>query len=587
MIQPIDPALFDGPTLYLGITIDGEELLPRQPVGGSAYALLASKSLDAERLGGQEVEDFVTEQELNEQDIFLTEESVGRASLTNNYGDLNNLPDLSAYVTGDELPDWDLFLTEDEVGTACLTNEYGDLSGLPDLSEFVTEDELPEGLSSIFESAVAARDVPIDIPRGVLQGISSELETEFEGTIKSVAVTVSITHPDVSDLTITLNTPYDTTILLHNGEPGGENLQITYPIERDTAEGHFDDLIGNTISGVWRLDVVDTRLGVEGDRVLESWSIQLEREVEGTSRLQGNLVIDGAIIAENSNLLFGGDGSEGPLIVDEGIVEITSGIHNYSSITIEEGAILTISEPANEVLYLRSKGDCIISGKIDLKGKGALGGAGRTATAERTNSGENGVSGIQDFDFLDHYGGRGLPSSESYYCGGGGGGGIFPGGNGGNEERCRNGGEQWHQYESQITESYIALTKGYFWGVGSGGGGGVKNNRGATTSGTGGNGGGAIVIECAGRLTFTSEIDVSGKDGGDGQLSGSSSGHIGGGGGGAGGTVLILYNELIELSGSIVVEGGAGGQRVGNNAYNGGVGSRGIYQLIKNKHYFP
>jgi hypothetical protein len=66
---------------------------------------------------------------------------------------------------------------------------------------------------------------------------------------------------------------------------------------------------------------------------------------------------------------------------------------------------------------------------------------------------------------------------------------------------------------------------------GAGGGGGRGGASGL--GGDGGRGGGAIVIECAGSLNFSADIDVSGLDGGDGIVNG-------GAGGGGGNPILIL-----------------------------------------------
>ena len=303
-IELIEPAVFDGPTLFLGIIIDEEELLPRQPVGGSAYALLASKSLDAERLGGMEVSDFVTEEELDEEDRFLTEDSVGRACISNDYNDLDNTPELSGYVTGDDLPNFDEFLTATDVGLAALSNNYNDLDNLPDLSVFVPRDEISDFLtetdvapvalsndyndldnlptnsglgdlntdviSSVVTRSYSAENTPITDPQDG-NPVTSTIEFPDSGPIRSVKVTLNISHEDVSELTVTLTSPAGTTITLHQEEE--EGLTITFPDNRQPSEGSLDDFIEEEASGTWTLTLSDQTIG--NVATVSSWSLEI------------------------------------------------------------------------------------------------------------------------------------------------------------------------------------------------------------------------------------------------------------------------------------------------------------------------
>ena len=82
---------------------------------------------------------------------------------------------------------------------------------------------------------------------------------------------------------------------------------------------------------------------------------------------------------------------------------------------------------------------------------------------------------------------------------------------------------------------------------------------GSTPAGAGGAGGGAILIECAGAINITGNINAGGQNGSAGTGSNTS-----GGGGGGGGMVWIIYNILGSNTGTINVAGGAGGTYVGN-----------------------
>ena len=244
-IEPIDPDLFASFTLFLGITIDGEELLPRQPVGGSAYALLASKSLDAERLSGTEVADFVTEQELDDYS-FLTETDVAPIAFSNDYNDLDNLPN-----------------------NAGLEHINTDL------------------LSSVITRDYNSEDTPITDPQDG-EPIISTIEFPDSGTIRGVSVTLDIAHEDVSELTVTLTSPAGTTISLHQGEQ--EDLSINFPDDRQPSDGSLDDFIGEEASGAWTLTLSDQTIGNVG--TLNSWNINITLLSSNITSVSGTLVVE-------------------------------------------------------------------------------------------------------------------------------------------------------------------------------------------------------------------------------------------------------------------------------------------------------
>ena len=82
-------------------------------------------------------------------------------------------------------------------------------------------------------------------------------------------------------------------------------------------------------------------------------------------------------------------------------------------------------------------------------------------------------------------------------------------------------------------------------------------------TGNGGSGAGAMLIECAGVLTLTGNVNAGGVAGTSGIQGGNYVFH--GGGGGGGGTVWIIYNNLGSNTGTINVSGGAyGGTSSGN-----------------------
>ena len=274
-IQPIDPALFDGPTLFLGITIDGEELLPRQPVGGSSYALLASKSLDAETVGDYLPSDFesagAVEAHENETPHLSTEQFEGLTEGGDT--DLHSHPGISNEVN------WDL-------------------------------------LSSVFTSSYASDEEARSIPDANLYGTEMEVSISEQGIIRDITVYVDISHPSVSDLVVMLTSPRGTEILLHNqGEQETADLVLNYDEDREPAEGSLDDLNGEEINGIWNLSVVDREL--ENAGILNAFGLNIEYFSSNTLQIDGYLSLtsdgegQGVISAgENGGLVIsGGTGS--------------------------------------------------------------------------------------------------------------------------------------------------------------------------------------------------------------------------------------------------------------------------------------
>lgn len=255
----------------------------------------------------------------------------------------------------------------------------------------------------------------------------------------------------------------------------------------------------------------------------------------------------------NSNILFGGDGSDGALAISSGTTTIDLGglqvvIKNYTSISITGTAKLAFSNPhANgTIVVLKSQGNVVLTSStnpcIDLSGMGADGGA----------AGAVGKNGTCILDDGAHYGGgcaagSGPPSPYGVA------GTIFTNKN----------------LYSKFT--YNLISKTIFVACGSGGGGGNAGYAGAV-GGVGGKGGGALVIECGGDLNFTGTVSVAGLVGSAG-ANGGANGGGGGGGGGAGGMVVILYITATSTAGTINTIGGVGGAGgSGSNSWAGGGG---------------
>jgi hypothetical protein len=233
-------------------------------------------------------------------------------------------------------------------------------------------------------------------------------------------------------------------------------------------------------------------------------------------------------------------------------------VYHFTTITIGTGVTLILRSPnMTAPVYWLATGDVQIDGIIDLNGQdgqnyttitncgarfsalpgagGFGGGLGKCGTANPAQQGKGP--------------GGGYVNINNPYTGGGGGHKLFGGGAGG------------PAYGNDFLVPLIG---------GSGGGGGSSNNNSA--SGEGGGGGGALLIASPGSIIINGVIRANGGKGGNNYNSG---GNLGSGaGGGSGGNIHLLASTL-NVSGSILTQGGSGGSGYGN----GGTGSVGRIRL--------
>ena len=241
--------------------------------------------------------------------------------------------------------------------------------------------------------------------------------------------------------------------------------------------------------------------------------------------------------------IFGGNGSDGALNITSGTTTIDLlgakvVTKNYTSISITGSGSLAFSNPhaSGTIIILKSQGAVTLTSSADpniqASNLGAAGGAGGTVDA-----GTNGTTAIPLSDSgTSHHGTAGTPGT---------GGTIYA-----NTGLYTITAARYHAF-------------GRFISPGSGGGGGGFN---ANNGGAGGRGGGALVIECAGDLNCTGNIDVEGQNGTNGTVGAGDDGA--GGGGGSGGCCIIFYNTQTAVSGTISDAGGNGG--TGQAAKGGG-----------------
>ncbi len=113
----------------------------------------------------------------------------------------------------------------------------------------------------------------ITIPDNDPQGITRELNVNGNGSLNDIEVTVIISHTWIEDLIITLESPDNRKVILHNREGGSlHDLKKTYKMEGNPAlESFVKDV--KDINGIWKLKVCDLNSSDIG--ILQSWKLKL------------------------------------------------------------------------------------------------------------------------------------------------------------------------------------------------------------------------------------------------------------------------------------------------------------------------
>lgn len=323
-----------------------------------------------------------------------------------------------------------------------------------------------------------------------------------------------------------------------------------------TPSDHFDGIVDDV--RIWNTTRSATEI-----------ADNMNYELLGTeSGLVGYWKLNNSLLDETSNNNDLSNPNSAPFSTDAGayhtinVAGAASIVKNYTEINITSGKTVAFFNPhaSGTIIILKSKGDVTIAGTINASGMGGAGGTGGDGATD--TGGTAGTTGRSLWLTSQNADGGNFGAS-----GGVGGGATTAMTSAEKEPYLFGSGNEWRQNNRTI-----------FIACGSGGGGGGFGDTDDPTSqkdgGTGGRGGGAILIECAGSLNFTGTVDVSGKNGTDGEdvVNATISAAAGGGGGGGGaGMCLILYNELTASSGTISAAGGNGG--AGGDADGGGAGT--------------
>ncbi|WP_419661814.1 peptidase S8/S53 domain protein [Desulfosarcina variabilis str. Montpellier] len=123
-------------------------------------------------------------------------------------------------------------------------------------------------------TVIEVQETPgIQIPDNDPTGIERTLAVSESGQVQDLEVSVDITHTYIGDLTVTLVSPADTPVVLHNRTGGSQdNLVRSYRFADTPA---LQALRGQSVLGAWKLQVADLA-GVDKGK-LNGWGMKISR----------------------------------------------------------------------------------------------------------------------------------------------------------------------------------------------------------------------------------------------------------------------------------------------------------------------
>ncbi len=251
-LNPISPVVFVGISeAWLGMSVEGEPELPRRPMGADAFAFVAGHAATADTA------------------------SVADVALSLNC-------------------------------TACIPQEAldfvlpgTDASSLP----FDGLDEVSNGvLTTTFDTTHNSTDTPV--PNDTLTGlIESTIVVPDLGVVQQFGVALTLTHPDVSEVTITLRAPSGAEFVLHDKTlPGQADLNLSLTHTDPIANGTLTDILNTPSTGGWKLTIEDLVVGNEG--TLDAWSLSFTAVSGVKAQVNGDLLINGNLDLQANQLKF-------------------------------------------------------------------------------------------------------------------------------------------------------------------------------------------------------------------------------------------------------------------------------------------
>lgn len=239
---PMTPAMFaGGAALWLGMSVEGEPELPRQPLGSTAFAFHAESASSLACTGCVAIEQLSDDTRAT-----LAADAVAAVE--------------DAGLGGALPPD----------GIAAVSN------GL---------------LSNQFVDTYAS-EIEVPIPDNFPPGVSSEITVADRGTAQGLTVSVEVVNSDLATVTVVLWDPDNTPFILHDEAPGTE-LIATFPTPTPTLSGDLTSWVDRNPAGQWRLEVIDIGFfDNELDGAIVGWSIEVQTLSTKKIAATGNVLFD-------------------------------------------------------------------------------------------------------------------------------------------------------------------------------------------------------------------------------------------------------------------------------------------------------
>lgn len=341
-------ALANLPTAYLGMKVESDPELPRQPMAAVPFALRASLA------EGLECSGCVGAAQLDPGVLagYAKSATLAKVATSGAFADLAGGPDLSAYAKSASLakvatsgayadlagtPDLSVYSKQADLAKVAGTGKYADLLGLPvsvALGASCGTGLLVQGIKADGSlNCIAASAGPIDnkylqpdaiaavsnglvsdqfqetvlgtpnlpIPDNSPVGVSDTIVFPDIGVAQAFAVTLNLTNSDISTLSVSVFDPGGVEYVLYNKGGAGTTIKTSYPAPTATVSGDLTTWIGKNPKGKWHLKVVDSGLFNDAtDGAVSSWGFSLKTLSNKKIGVNGGLVVSG-------NASIGGD----------------------------------------------------------------------------------------------------------------------------------------------------------------------------------------------------------------------------------------------------------------------------------------
>jgi subtilisin-like proprotein convertase family protein len=351
--NPVTETELENAEVFLGLSIAGEELLPRQRVVSAPYAVMAGTAenvvggvVDATSISvggnpivdsggvwvGPPVADTLSGLTCNTGDVpqrtaggWVCVASSTFATTSLDWTAINNRPAGLDDGDGDALAA--LTCADGSVvkrtagGWACGADGFTAVQGqscaggsfvsgfngsgtMTCTTPSVSELSLPaNGLNEISNNLLLSQFVqnsfsattPVGIPDGNMVGVTDSITVPNVGLAESLYVCVNITNSNMQAVVVTLRDPDGTQYILQDvGTGSGTSLATCYPAPSVPITGDLGAWVGANPTGTWQLRVVDGQFTAGGmDGAIVSWNVTFEYLSTSKVEATGNLIVDG------------------------------------------------------------------------------------------------------------------------------------------------------------------------------------------------------------------------------------------------------------------------------------------------------